>query len=44
MKNFIVLVVILLIATFGVYIIDKNLSTKTANAIDIQKFIDSLKF
>ncbi len=43
MKNFIILFVILLITTFGIYFIDNFFSSKISNLSDIQKFIDDLK-
>ena len=43
MKNFIILFVILLITTLGIYFIDNFFSAKISNLSDIQKFIDDLK-
>jgi len=43
MKNFIILFIILLITTLGIYFIDNFFSAKISNLSDIQKFIDDLK-
>ena len=44
MKDFIVLLVILLFTVLGIYFIDNFISTKISNLSDVQKLVDGLKF